>query len=244
MDEFAIQVNNISKTFNLDQRKGISKIINRTKNNNTSKKLKVLDNISFQVKAGEILGILGLNGSGKSTLLRIIAGVYHPDTGFVKINGKLSPLLQLGAGFQHELNARDNIIMNGMLMGLSKEEIQQRVEPIMRYSELEKFSNLPIKHYSSGMRARLAFSTALQVDPDILLVDEILAVGDWVFKLKSYESFLNFKKNKKTILYATHSLDKISELSDNVLLLHKGQIVMLGEPKEVINKYKEISSKK
>jgi len=244
MDEFAIQVNNISKTFNLDQRKGISKIINRTKNNNTSKKLKVLDNISFQVKEGEILGILGLNGSGKSTLLRIIAGVYHPDTGFVNINGKLSPLLQLGAGFQHELNARDNIIMNGMLMGFSKEEIQQRVEPIIRYSELEKFSNLPIKHYSNGMRARLAFSIALQVDPDILLVDEILAVGDWMFKKKSYEAFLNFKKNKKTILYATHSLDKISELSDRVLLLHKGQIVMIGEPNEVVKKYKEISSKK
>jgi len=187
---------------------------------------------------------LGLNGSGKSTLLRIIAGVYHPDTGFVNINGKLSPLLQLGAGFQHELNARDNIIMNGMLMGFSKEEIQQRVEPIIRYSELEKFSNLPIKHYSNGMRARLAFSIALQVDPDILLVDEILAVGDWMFKLKSYEAFLNFKKNKKTILYATHSLDKISELSDKVLLLHKGQIVMLGEPNEVVKKYKEISSKK
>lgn len=243
MDEYAIQVNNISKTFNLDQRKGLSKIINRVKNNNTSKKLKVLDNISFQVKKGEILGILGLNGSGKSTLLRIIAGVYHPDTGCVKINGKLSPLLQLGTGFQYELNARDNIIMNGMLLGLSKKEILQKVEPIIRYSELEKFSNMPLKHYSNGMRARLAFSTALQVDPDILLVDEILAVGDWMFKSKSYASFLNFKKNKKTILYATHSLQKISELSDKVLLLHKGQIVMVGDPKEVLTKYKEITSK-
>ena len=201
-----------------------------------------LDDISFQVKKGEFLSIIGLNGSGKTTLLRIIAGVYQPNSGSVIISGRLSPLLQLGAGFQHDLNARDNIIMNGMLLGFSKSYIEAKVEKILNYAELEKFSNLPLKHFSSGMRARLAFSTAMQVDPEILLVDEILSVGDKDFRKKSYETFFSYKKNKKTIIHATHNLEKIPELSDRVLLIHKGKIVMLGEPELVIKKYHEVRS--
>jgi len=241
MDELAVSVNNITKIFKMDQRKGISKIT-KEKNSNSHKTLTALENISFELKKGEILGILGLNGSGKTTLLRVIAGVYKPDFGSVKIYGKLSPLMQLGAGFQGDLNAYENIIMNGMLLGISKSEIKKRVSKILQFSELEKFSNMKLKHFSSGMRSRLAFATAIQVDPDILLVDEILSVGDWTFRKKCYETFLSFKKNNKTILHSTHNLEMLSEFSDKILLLHKGQNIMIGEPNEVIKKFKDIKS--
>jgi len=241
MDELAVSVNNITKNFKIDQRKGISKIT-KEKSPSSLKILTALENISFELKKGEILGILGLNASGKTTLLRVIAGVYKPDFGSVKIYGKLSPLMQLGAGFQGDLNAYENIIMNGMLLGISKSVIKKRVSKILEFSELEKFSNMKLKHFSSGMRSRLAFATAIQVDPDILLVDEILSVGDWTFRKKCYETFLSFKKNNKTILHSTHNLEMLSEFSDKILLLHKGQNIMIGEPKEVIKKFKDIKS--
>jgi len=242
MDNIAVHVENVSKTFKLEKPRGIFNIAKRGLN--ASKTLVALDDVSFQIQKGEVLSIIGLNGSGKTTLLRIIAGVYRPDKGSVQVNGTLSPLMQLGAGFQNDLNARENIIMNGMLLGLSKHEIESRVDSVIEYAELEKFSNMQIKHYSSGMRARLAFATAMQINPDILLVDEILSVGDKDFRKKSYESFLSFKKDKKTILHATHSLEKIPELSDRVLLLDKGKNVMIGKPEEVIKKYQEIKSSK
>jgi len=240
MVDDALIINKVSKTFKIDQRKGISKITKNKQSFSKLKTLKALDDISFQVKKGEILGIIGLNGSGKTTLLRIIAGIYIPDSGYVKVNGRLSPLLQLGAGFLGDLIAKENIIMNGMLLGFSKSSIETKIDNIIQFAELEKFSNLKLKHYSSGMRARLAFATAIQVEPDILLVDEILSVGDRVFKEKSYEAFLSFKKNQKTILYATHNLEKLAELSDQVMLLHKGSIETIGKPEAVIKKYKEI----
>jgi len=237
--KIAVTVSNVSKTFKIDQRKGFSNILNSKKNSQT-KYLTALDNISFEVTKGEVLGVIGLNGSGKSTLLRIIAGVYKPDIGTVKVNGMQSPLLQLGAGFQGEFNARENIILNGMLLGISKSEIEDKVDSIIQFAELEKFLNLNLKHFSTGMRARLGFAIAVQVNPDILLLDEILSVGDRIFREKSYEMIISFKKNSKTILHATHNLDKLSELSDRVLLLHKGKCIMLEEPKEVIKKYKEL----
>ncbi len=242
MDNIAVHVENVSKTFKLEKPRGIFNIAKSGLNAN--KTLVALDDVSFQIQKGEVLSIIGLNGSGKTTLLRIIAGVYRPDKGSVQVNGTLSPLMQLGAGFQNDLNARENIIMNGMLLGLSKHEIESRVDSVIEYAELEKFSNMQIKHYSSGMRARLAFATAMQINPDILLVDEILSVGDKDFRKKSYESFLSFKKDKKTILHATHSLEKIPELSDRVLLLVRGKNVMIGKPEEVIKKYQEIKSSK
>jgi len=238
MENISIQVNNISKTFKFDKPLGVSKIVNKL--NSKNKTLTVLDKISFTVNKGEILGIIGFNGSGKTTLLRIIAGVYKPDTGSVEINGRLSPLLQLGAGFQRDLDARENIIMNGMLLGITKSEIQDKVESIIQYAELEKFVNMKLKHYSSGMRARLAFSVAMQINPDILLIDEVLSVGDKDFQQKSYDSFLSFTKNKKTILHASHNLKKLSEFSDRILLLHKGQNIMIGKPDDVIKKYMEL----
>jgi len=243
MEKPLVVVNKISKTFKINKRIGISKLFQK-KINNHQKTLVALDDVSFTVQRGEILGIIGLNGSGKTTLLRVIAGVYKPDSGSIQTNGTLSPLMQIGAGFQAEFAARENIIMNGMLLGISKSEIQQKVNSILKYAELEKFSNMKMKHYSSGMRARLAFATSMQIDPDILLMDEIQAVGDKNFRKKSYETFLSLKNNKKAILHATHNLEKLSEFSDRLLLLHQGKMVMIGKPEEVIEKYNEIKPPK
>jgi len=234
MNEFAIEVKNLSKSFKFSKKR--KNKIKRSSNN----RLKVLDDISFYVKKGEALGIIGANGSGKTTLLRIISGVYKPDTGNVKINGRLSPLMQIGAGFLEEFTARENIISNGMLLGLPKSEIEKKVDDIIQYAELEEFSNLRIKHYSSGMRARLAFATAMQMNPDILLVDEIISVGDKAFQEKSFQTFISFKNQNKTILIVSHSLENLSRFCDRILLIHKGKVIMIGIPNEVIEKYCEL----
>ncbi len=238
MENEAIIVSNVSKKFKIETPRSISSLIKKIKSKHTS--ITALDEISFSVKKGEVLGVIGLNGSGKSTLLRVIAGIYKPDKGEISINGSVSPLLQLGAGFQGDLNARDNIIMNAMLFGLPKSKIEGKIQSIIKYAELEEFSNMKLKDFSTGMRARLAFSSALQIDSDILLVDEVLSVGDKDFQKKSYETFLTMTNDNKTILHATHNLNKISEFSDRVLLLHKGKLVAIGEPKEVIKKYLEL----
>ena len=237
MEDLAIEVKNLSKSFKIPG-EGIKKII-RSSNN----RLKVLEDISFSVKKGEVLGIIGPNGSGKTTLLRIISGVYKPDTGNVILQGHLSPLLQIGAGFRSEFTAKDNIISNGMLLGFPKSVMEKKVDSIIQYAELEKFSNLRVKHYSSGMRSRLAFAVAMQINPDILLVDEIFAVGDRAFKKKSFETFSSFKKENKTIIMATHNLGNLS-FCDRALLLHKGKVIIIGHPDEVIKKYEELSSSK
>ena len=237
MEDLAIEVKNLSKSFKIPG-EGIKKII-RSSNN----RLKVLEDISFSVKKGEVLGIIGPNGSGKTTLLRIISGVYKPDKGSVILHGHLSPLLQIGAGFRSEFTAKDNIISNGMLLGFPKSVMEKKVDSIIQYAELEKFSNLRVKHYSSGMRSRLAFAVAMQINPDILLVDEIFAVGDRAFKKKSFETFSSFKKENKTIIMATHNLGNLS-FCDRALLLHKGKVIIIGHPDEVIKKYEELSSSK
>jgi len=232
MEDVAILVKNISKSFKFDRPFGDSKIINK-KTRIKKRTFKALDQVSFRVSKGEVLG-------GKTTLLRIIAGIYKPDNGFLEVNGRLSPLLHLGTGFHGDLNAQENVIMNGMLLGISKSEIQSKVDSIFGYAELEKFAFMKLKHFSAGMRARLAFATAMQINPDILLVDEVMAVGDKEFQKKSYETFLTFTKKKKTILHASHNLEKLTEFSDRILLIHKGQRVLIGEPKVVIKKYREL----
>jgi len=237
--EKSVLVENLTKHFKMKKPKGRSEEKGGYISQNI---IKSLDQVSFSVDKGEMLGIIGLNGSGKTTLLRTIAGIYKPDSGSVQVNGKMAPILHIGTGFHHELDARENIIMNGLLLGMTKNEIQQKVDQILEFSELQDFSEMKLKHYSAGMRARLAFSTALEVNPDILLVDEVLAVGDMAFRQKSAEKFLSFKKNGKTILYTTHDLTSISELSDRVLLIHRGKVVKIGKPNEVIQKYKEIVS--
>ena len=243
MDQIAVQVENISKTFTIQKPRGISGLLMKS-NPNKYRTFLALDGVSFTVKKGEVSGIIGLNGSGKTTLLRIIAGVYKPTMGQVQVNGRLSPLLQLATGFEKELSAKENIIMNGLLLGVSKSFIQSKIEEIIQYAELEKFSEMKLKHYSSGMRARLGFSIAMNVNPEILLVDEIMSVGDKDFRKKSFETFLSLKKENKTILHATHNIEVLRDFTDKVLLLHKGKMIMLDEPNEVIKKYNSIKPTK
>lgn len=240
MENIAVQVENLTKEFESGKPSGLLNIIRQLSSKRKNKKFVALDNVTFSVKKGEVLGIIGANGSGKSTLLRIIAGVYKPDSGNVIVNGRLSPLMQLGAGFQNELTAKDNIVMNGLLLGVSKSTIEKKVEAIIEYAELDEFRNLKIKHYSSGMRAKLAFAIAMQVNPEILLVDEILSVGDINFRKKSIETFLSFKNNGRTILLASHNLETLSTFCDRVLVLQKGKMVIVGNPEEAIAKYKTI----
>ena len=162
----------------------------------------------------------------------------------MEVNGNLAPLLHIGTGFEQELTAESNIVMYGLLLGLSKSEITNRVDSIIKFADLEKFSKMPLKHYSSGMKLRLAFSTALQINPDIILMDEALAAGDILFREKSFESFQSFKKSGKTIVYTTHSLGQIEKFADRVMLIHQGKIVTIGDPKETVESYKQFLEKK
>lgn len=242
MSEIAIEVKNVSKRFKLDNSKDLMKILRKTyRQNSPYNYVNALDNVSFTVKKGEVLGIIGLNGSGKSTLLRTVAGLYKPDSGSVNVVGHLAPMLQIGTGFHNELDAIDNVLMYGMLLGMKKNEIKERLDRIIEYAELQKFSKTKLKHYSSGMRARLGFATVIHTKSDILLVDEILTVGDKNFREKCLDAFDSFKKQGKTILHISHSLELISKFSDSTMLIDKGKIIKVGNPADVIRYYSEMT---
>jgi len=196
--------------------------------------------VSFEVPPGQTLGIIGRNGSGKSTLLKIIAGVYRPTKGTVLVTGSLAPLIELGAGFHHELTGRENILLNGLLMGYSKREMIERQERIIEFADIGDFVDAPVKQYSSGMYMRLAFAVATEVDPKILLVDEILAVGDTGFQEKCFERLRKFRASGKTILLVSHSMNDIQEHCERVLLLDQGSIMVDGAPEEAITAYKAL----
>jgi lipopolysaccharide transport system ATP-binding protein len=238
--ENSIEVDHVSKKFKIyhEKRNSIFEVVFGFMNRNLHvENLTVLDDVTFSVKKGETLGIIGKNGSGKSTLLRLISKIYRPDSGTVKTDGSIVPLLQLGIGFQPELTAIDNIIIYGILLGFTKPWIKSKVPEILQYAELERFADTKIKNFSSGMYARLAFSTAIQVDPDILIVDEILAVGDAEFKQKCNKSFNEIKKKGRTILFVSHDSRQVLEISDRVMLLNQGKLEKIGDPNEVVNYY-------
>jgi ABC-type polysaccharide/polyol phosphate transport system ATPase subunit len=236
----SIIVENVSKTFRVKQQ---SRFLGKVQSSGI-KIVNALNNINFNVKSGEMIGIIGMNGSGKTTLLRTISGIYQQDSGKIITNGMIAPILQLGTGFIDELDAYENIVMYGMLLGIKKDIIKSKIPEIAEFGDLTEFLHMKLKNYSSGMRSRLAFSTVLQVDPDIMLVDEILAVGDQVFRERSYEAFKSFKNQGKTILYTTHNLEKLSELSDRVILMDKGSIVSIGKPEAVIEEYRKMIIKR
>jgi ABC-type polysaccharide/polyol phosphate transport system ATPase subunit len=196
-----------------------------------------VQNVSFDVHQGEVVGLVGRNGSGKSTLLKIIAGVYKPTCGRVEVHGSLAPLIELGAGFHPELTGRENVLMNGLLMGFTKREMQEREKSIIDFADIGEFIDSPVKQYSSGMYTRLAFAIATEVNPDILLVDEILAVGDTAFQQKCFERLESFRRSGKTILLVTHSLGQILEHCDRALYLDKGRVVADGDPEQVVDLY-------
>jgi lipopolysaccharide transport system ATP-binding protein len=195
-----------------------------------------LKGLSFEIFDGEIVGIVGRNGSGKSTTLKIIAGVYRPTSGLVKVSGKVAALIELGAGFHSDLTGRENIILNGLLLGFSKREIRAREERILDFADIGEFIDSPIKQYSSGMMLRLGFAIAMEVDPDILLIDEILAVGDAAFQQKCIARIDEFRR-RKTIIYVSHSAPSVRELCTRALLLHEGVLVADGPPDQVLAEY-------
>ena len=240
MSETAIKLENVEKSFRIFKEKKQSIFHLITSFNDTTRgyeKLKILDNVSFEVKKGEMVGIIGRNGSGKTTLLKLIAGVLHPDKGTIVRNGEITPFLEIGTGFNGELSARENIILYGIILGFSKGVIKNKVEDIIKYAELEKFIDTKLKHFSSGMYARLAFATAVQVDPEIMLVDEVLSVGDAAFQKKSFDTFKEFIKRKKTILFISHDLNSVRNLCNSVMVIDKGKIVCNDKPDIAIEYY-------
>jgi len=237
--EIAIQVNNVSKTFRIPHEK-ISSLRGAFVNmfrQNSCEEFKALDDVSFEVKKGEFFGIIGRNGSGKSTLLKILAGIYKPDRGKVKVNGLISPFLELGIGFNPELSGRDNIYLNSAVLGLSHKQIDEKFEDIVRFSELRRFIDQKVKNYSSGMYVRLAFSVAIHANRDILLMDEVLAVGDTNFQSKCLEEFNKYKDQGKTVILVTHDIATVQRYCDRAMLLREGKIQMIGDPQKVGSEY-------
>jgi ABC-type polysaccharide/polyol phosphate transport system ATPase subunit len=196
-----------------------------------------LKGVSFDVPAGKTFGIVGRNGSGKSTMLKLIAGIGKPTSGSVQVQGRVSALIELGAGFHPEISGRDNVYINGMMLGLSRREIARRFDDIVRFAELEEFIDAPVKTYSSGMYMRLGFAVAINVDPDVLLVDEVLAVGDEAFTHKCLDKFADFRRRGRTVLLVTHSLDLVTRFCDEALWLDGGVVKAHGDPKRVIDAY-------
>ena len=199
----------------------------------------VLDDISFSVNKGEVVGIIGRNGAGKSTLLKIIAGVLKPTLGEVEVHGNIVPMLELGSGFDYELTGRENIFLNGAILGYSKEFLQEKYDEILEFSELGQFIDMPIRNYSSGMMMRLAFSVATVVQPEILIVDEILAVGDEGFQNKSKARMMELMGGGTTVLFVSHSIDQIEEMCDRVVWLEDHKIKMLAETEKVCDEYRK-----
>ncbi len=203
-----------------------------------------LNGVSFHVNKGEVVGLIGSNGAGKSTLLKLVSGVMKPTKGKVTVNGAISPMIELGAGFDAELTARENIFLNGAILGYSKEFIESKFDEIVEFSELIDFLDVPIKNFSSGMVAKLAFSIATIVDPEILIVDEILSVGDIKFQEKSKNKMMEMIKGGTTVLYVSHSLESIKELCDRVVWLEKGEIIKVGQTNKICDEYYKKQMKK
>ncbi len=199
-----------------------------------------LHDVNMEIKQGETVGIIGTNGSGKSTILKIITGVLNPTAGSVEVNGRISALLELGAGFNMEYNGIENVYLNGTMIGFSKEEIDARLDDILAFADIGDYVYQPVKTYSSGMFVRLAFAVAINIDPEILIVDEALSVGDVFFQAKCYHKFEEFKKMGKTILFVSHDLSSVSKYCDRVILLNKGEKLAEGSPKEMIDIYKQV----
>lgn len=229
--QLAIEFNNVTKDYPLFHQKTLKEFADAFfKRRKTIEKVRALKNVSFVIKKGETVGIIGRNGAGKSTVLKLIAGVSSPTFGKVLVLGKVSPLIELGAGFHPELTGRENIFLNGVLLGFSEEFIRNHYQEIVDFSEIEKkFIEIPVKYYSSGMYMRLAFSVAVFVSPEILLVDEILAVGDTAFQEKCMRKMEEFKKNGTTIVFVSHSINTIKEFCSRVIYLREGKVVWDGE---------------
>lgn len=240
MSKVVIKVTNVTKCYRLSTVKVDSLkeyVIRKLKNKIEYKEFYALKDVSFEVKEGERIGIIGNNGAGKSTLLKVISKVIKPTEGEVKVRGSIAPLLELGAGFDKELTGRKNIYLNGAILGKSKEFLDAHVDEIIEFSELGEFIDIPIKNYSSGMKSRLGFAIASLVDADILILDEVLGVGDKNFKKKSSQKMRELINSGKTIILVSHAINEIRELTDTVIWLENGTVREIGPTDELLDKY-------
>lgn len=235
-----IKVENVSMHFRMDKNKTTSLkewVVTHLLGKQQYEEFHALNNVSFEVKRGEIVGIIGRNGAGKSTLLKVISGIYKPTSGTVVTAGRVAPMLELGSGFDPELSGRDNIFLNGAILGFSEEFLKSKYDEIVAFSELGEFIDMPIKTYSSGMMMRLAFSVATIIEPEILIVDEILAVGDASFQAKSHARMLELMTGGTTVLFVSHTLGQIREMCDRCIWLEHGTVQMVGNTEEVTTAY-------
>lgn len=243
-EPIVISVKNLHKSFRLPTERawGLKQaLFNRLKGIKGYKELKILNGISFDVHKNEFIGIVGRNGSGKSTLLKTLAKIYFPEKGSVEVNGTLVPFIELGVGFNHELSGRENIYLNGALLGFSNKEMDAMFDEIVDFAELRDFMDQKLKNYSSGMQVRLAFSIAIRAKGDILLLDEVLAVGDAAFQQKCADYFASIK-GKQTVVLVTHDMDNVKKYCDRAILIEKGKIKLEGDPEEVAIAYKNLWS--
>jgi ABC-2 type transport system ATP-binding protein len=235
-----IRVADVSKHFRIRKDKSLKeRIVNAGRGRKHAEEFWALRDIGFEVSSGSTLGLIGHNGSGKSTLLKVIGGILTPDTGYVERRGRLAALLELGAGFHEDLTGRENVYLNGSILGLSRKQIDRYFEEIVDFSGIERFIDTQVKFYSSGMYVRLAFSVAVHVDPEILLVDEVLAVGDEPFQRKCMERIKQFQRDGRTIAFVTHSLDQVRQLCDRVIMLDGGQMIIDGTPVEALRAFRD-----
>lgn len=241
MSELALSINNVKKTYKLYDKPTlrIKEAFSLT-GKKYHKEFSALKDISFDVQKGEMLGIIGKNGAGKSTLLKIITGVLTPTEGNVEINGKISALLELGAGFNPEYTGIENIYLNGSMIGFSKEEMDEKIDDIIKFADIGDFIKQPVKSYSSGMFARLAFAVSINVNPDILIVDEALSVGDVFFQAKCYKKLNDLKNSGKTILFVTHDMGSVIKYCNRAILINDGVIAAEGEPAKIVDIYKKV----
>jgi ABC-type polysaccharide/polyol phosphate transport system ATPase subunit len=238
-----IVVRSLSKTFRVPEERThtLKETALHPLRRSSHQSFSALSDISFEVNRGEFFGIAGRNGSGKSTLLKCLAGIYGVDKGQIWMDGRLSTFIELGVGFNQDLAARDNVILHGIMMGLTPREARRRVDEVIDFAELREFEELKLKNYSSGMHVRLAFSVAIQVDADILLVDEVLAVGDAAFQQKCFDVFYRMRDEHRTIVFVSHDMGSLNRFCHRALLLERGETVLLGEPHEVADRYLEIN---
>jgi ABC-type polysaccharide/polyol phosphate transport system ATPase subunit len=239
----AISIGHLTKTFRLP-RERVHTLKERALRPLAGRAVDVLtavDDVSLEIRAGEFFGIVGRNGSGKSTLLKCLAGIYDIDRGSLEINGRLSPFIELGVGFNPELTARDNVFVNAIMLGLSRKQVEERFDAIVAFAELEEFMELKLKNFSSGMQVRLAFAVAIQVDADIVLIDEVLAVGDASFQQKCFGEFERLKAAGKTIVFVTHDMASVERFCDRAMLLERGRVVEVGEPASIARHYNELN---
>lgn len=241
----AVKVTNLNKTFKLphEQHSGIKQLLINTLSGKGERGYElqhVLKDVSFEVNKGDFFGIVGRNGSGKSTLLKLLAGIYAPNSGKITVDGSLVPFIELGVGFNPELTGRENVFLNGALLGFSKTMMEDLYDEIVEFAELHRFMDQKLKNYSSGMQVRLAFSIAIKAQGDILVLDEVLAVGDEAFQRKCYQYFAELKRNKKTVILVTHDMSSVQRFCNKAIMIEKGVIVETGSPAKVSQKYSEL----